>query len=88
MSIETSGIMEVSLVTFLANLAAQAVNVKSQDNKQKMLIRAINKGKRCAYRLIYFYLKLIASKGFIVNSKYLLNIKDVQVRFELALILI
>lgn len=36
---------EVSLVTFPANLAAQVVNVKSQDNEQKMLIRAIKKAK-------------------------------------------
>ncbi|WCR58391.1 HK97 family phage prohead protease [Wolbachia endosymbiont of Ctenocephalides felis wCfeJ] len=36
---------EISLVTFPANLAAQVVNVKSQDNEQKMLIRAIKKAK-------------------------------------------
>lgn len=59
---------EVSLVTFPANLAAQVVNVKSQDNEQKMLIRAIKKGKKCAHRRIYFYLKLIASKGFTINT--------------------
>ncbi|WP_410543551.1 HK97 family phage prohead protease [Wolbachia endosymbiont of Atemnus politus] len=34
---------EVSLVTFPANLAAQVVNVKSQDSEQEMLIRAIRK---------------------------------------------
>nr|WP_232503112.1 HK97 family phage prohead protease [Wolbachia endosymbiont of Cimex lectularius] len=36
---------EVSLVTFPANLAAQVVNVKSQDNEQKVLIRAIKKAR-------------------------------------------
>ncbi|MBS9528953.1 MULTISPECIES: HK97 family phage prohead protease [unclassified Wolbachia] len=34
---------EVSLVTFPANLAAQVINVKNQNNEQEMLARAIEK---------------------------------------------
>lgn len=34
---------EVSLVTFPANLAAQVINVKNQNNEQEVLARAIEK---------------------------------------------
>ena len=42
---------EVSLVTFPANLAAQVVNVKGQENEQKTLIKAVNRADKALINL-------------------------------------